>query len=171
MFVMVQVVRISWSKASRGGHLASLRTAVPNAFSLNSDKLRLCNGIYTEEQHWSESNHFQRPVKTKPHCEESDSYTFRCATICRSKEKVSIEWIWNWQTGAPERYPARHQWTICPDEWLQLCWNGRFSDHDGGQWTYEEVTLNVAYTFQKPANNFFNDSQPSRRCDHRAQLW
>ena len=133
MFVSVQTVRVSWSKAARGGILANSRTAVPHAFSLNIDKIQACNGIFIAQQHWSESNRFQEPAKANSYCETSAIYDFRCVTIRRLEESVSVEWIWDWQnTGAPARYPARHQWTLRFDQWLQLCWNGRLSDYDGG---------------------------------------
>ena len=171
MYITVQSIHTTWSKAARGGRIAQLRAIVPDAFSLQSENLKVCNGIYAEEQHWGENNDFQKPIIFKSYCEPSDVYTFQCAQVRRGKNEAFVDWTWDWwQVGAPERTPAHYQLTIHLDEWLQLRWNGRFSCVDSGTWRYGEVTLNVACTWQRPTNNFFTKTTPTSRRDLRASL-
>lgn len=68
-------------------------------------------------------------------------------------------WFLNWPS-EPGGSPGRSL-MVAPGQWVRVCYDGRFSCIDSGNWWYEQVTVNVAWFGGDPDGRVFFDSEPS----------
>ena len=174
--IVVQTIRVSWTKKSRGGHLAELRAQVPTVFAVPdpADSRQLV----WHDVKLSEEDQFSLPregeLKTQP---LNERFGTRCAFIDEATCPASL--TYRWTNGAPERMftdptgryvPVEKRFLIKAGEWASVQYNGRFSGIDSGNWWYELETVNVGV--MDPFNSHcFLDCPPAKIYQQLASLW
>ncbi len=170
--IAVQIISTSWTKASRGARLATMRNRIPKRLPL-----RLPNEIPNLLWHsvaYSERNEFSDPiaVRVSTTCENN---RFGCRNAEIQLHDNSATLIYRYQTGAPARQFFDKTGTyVAPEHIIEIplnCWasieyNGRFSCIDTGNWWYEHAVVNVAVGDIVSANVFMT-TQP---IEHYTQL-
>ena len=170
--IAVQTISMSWTKSSRGGSLATMRSRVPKRLTLRvpTDFTDLVWHSIT----YSERNKFADPVgvRVSKHC-ENDRFGCRNAEIERHEDFATL--IYRYQTGAPARQfydqtgtcvAPEHAIKIPRNRWASIEYNGRYTCIDTGNWWYEHVVVNVAVG-DRIASNCFVATQP---IEHYMQL-
>jgi hypothetical protein len=179
---LVQVIHVGWDKSARGGAGARRRNAVPRARAVAEDGLLDIGGrLYAEEWHWRSENGFADPVHSRQQCLSPDEgYRFGCVSVSAGLGGLRVHFQYDGtRGGAPNRWfinsPAEgaavggRELAVGAGQWVQVCYNGRFSD-DGGWW-YEQTTVNVAWFVGEPSGRVFLDSEPTRELCLLADLW
>jgi hypothetical protein len=170
---LVQVVRLHWRKSARGGQGTRHRNAVPQAFIIPDAHLADLDGaLCIDESHWGESNHFTEAFQSRwLRVPVVEGYAYGCVRIYSHADGVQIRYQYDRaNAGAPDRWffntatgygesPTR-QLTVQPGQWARICYNGRFSCFDTGNWWYEQVTVNVAWFVGEPDGRIFVDTKP-----------
>ena len=155
--IVVQVVRIVWTKASRGAPHATARNALPRAFPLAGNP-----GPYVLERH--------RLVETAPgtftasEVERATSLTVprREAELLIDAREDRLRLGLQWRsgmlgTGQPRRPDRRRAIELRPGQTARLVVNGRHAS-SAGQW-YTQDTFNVALV-NELAPGLFTDAPP-----------
>jgi hypothetical protein len=154
MDTVVQRVRTSWTKASRGGHEAALRNAASTAFRLPPG---LSSGLH-EVALWEYAS-FRPEVLVGDLAD--------CGMVLHEVDgRLSA--------GPPDAVPGgvpRRDWRppavlLAPGQWLRWQINYRFGGRTN--WTYRLDTFNVAYG--SPPPNVFLGAPPTFRIDERGSL-
>jgi hypothetical protein len=150
MPLFIQTITITWTKASRGGELATLRARVPkqHPVKLKPD---------SQDHHWhalaySEKNRFAAPIQDDLGSLSLDEpFQFASIEIACSGDAAIL--TCRYQDGAPARahhdhtgtlVPEQHTLHIPPDSWAYLEYNRRLTDFDTGNWWYEHFIVSVA---------------------------
>ena len=180
---LVQVVRLSWTKAARGGESARARNAVPVAFEVPAADLVGAEGVLcVHGSHWGDGNGFAEPFRSeRRRVPLADGFAVGCVTVSADAEGLLVRYRYEPATGgAPDRRPynpAGHRepttrvLLVRDGEWVRVCYNGRFSSDDSGGWWYEQVTANVAWFASEPDRKVFLDRDPSQEVRSLADLW
>ena len=148
--IAIQTITTSWTKSSRGGHLASARNRIPKQLPLpltNESMSLLWHAVA-----FSEHNEFTQPVSVNvtTHCANN---RFGCTNAEIELRDTSAILMYRYQTGAPaRRYFDKTGTYVAPEHRIDIpnhCWasieyNGRYSCIDTGNWWYEHVVVNVA---------------------------
>ena len=158
MDVVVQLVRTSWTKRSRGGAEAARRNAVPEAFPL------IHTGSAVHEVVIREENDFEPawlPVRAEVGTDD----------VSLQQQGGRLRVLVNDNPrGRPSRWRRPPAVRIGRGEWLRWQINQRFvSCACTGRWHYELLTLNVAYGEVADPNLFLGT--PDRFVDERASLF
>ncbi|MER7589620.1 hypothetical protein ABTW72_19005 [Micromonospora sp. NPDC127501] len=156
MDAVVQWVRTSWTKRSRGGAEATRRNAVPVSFALPAPTAPLIQEITMAEADGFEP----REGLSRP--------PYRSDVRLRLVDgRIRVELLASaW--GRPHRHrrpPAVH---LAYGEWLRWQINYRFTGTSDGAWLYHLDTLNLAHG-AVPADTFLGE--PPRFIDERALIW
>jgi len=136
--LVVQVVEILWSKATRGAPEANLRAKLPRRFAID-----LIDGPYllhhVRMAEWEEFS----PQLVKLEAKVSVPRTEGGLSI-QAVEQASFRLglIGNPAGGKPYRHPVHQALTLKPGEFARLVINGRHTSYSG-QW-YSEYVYNVA---------------------------
>lgn len=180
---LVQVVCLNWTKASRGGEGARARAAVPSAFEMATADLTGVEGmLVVGSARWGEHSTFAEPYSvTRRLVPLADGYSFGCVTVSADDEGLRVCYRYDEaHAGAPNRRsidPVGHYESfgrtlrIRDGEWVRVCYNGRFSDSDTGNWWYQQVTVNVAWFAGEPDGRVFLDRAPAGDLRDLADLW
>ena len=180
---LVQVVRLYWAKAARGGEGARARSAVPVAFEVPAAELVGAAGaLCVNATQWGDRNAFAEPFRSdRQRVPLSDGFAVGCVTVLADAEGLLVRYRYEPAVGgAPDRRTfasAGHRESttrILPvrdGEWVRVCYNGRFSDIDTGDWWYEQVTANVASFAGEPDGRVFLDRKPAQELRSLAELW
>lgn len=155
MDAVVQRVRTSWTKKSRGGPEAALRNAAPTVFLLPPGLSSALHDVAMRE-----SDSFE------PHMQVRDLSA--PGTILREVDGVL-------RVNPPEAtlfaMPRRNRRPpavrLPPGQWLQWQINYRFVGRCDGAWSYQLETFNIF--FGSAAPDVFLGT-PTRRVDERAAL-
>lgn len=148
--IAVQTISTSWTKASRGGSLATMRSRVPKRLPL-----KMPNEFTDLVWHsiaYSERNKFADPVAVRvvANCEDN---RFGCRNAEVELHDDLAILTYRYQTGAPARQffdktgtcvAPEHAIKIPNNRWASIEYNGRFSCIDTGNWWYEHMVINVA---------------------------
>jgi hypothetical protein len=158
MDVVVQWVRTSWTKASRGGAAAARRNAAPVAFPLPGVAAPLMHEVLM-----SEGEDFQ-PRSSQTGAVPDEIVSLR---LVDGLLRVRLEPT---PFGMPRRWRRPPALRLAPGEWLRWQINYRFSypAARGGAWTYRLDTLNLAHAAQVPAGIFLGE--PTHWIDELAHL-
>jgi hypothetical protein len=179
----VQVVRLDWTKAARGGEGARARTAVPAASEVSAADLIGAGGVLcVDASHWGDRNAFAEPFRSdRRRVPLADGFVVGCVTVSVSAAGLQVGYRYEPATGgAPDRRafaPAGHRESTTrtllarDGEWVRVCYNGRFSDFDFGDWYYQQVTVNVAWFAGEPDRRVFLDREPAQELRALAELW
>lgn len=170
--IAVQTISTSWTKSSRGGTLATMRSRVPKQIPLRipSD----FSNLIWHSIAYSDRNKFVEPiaVKVSTKCEND---RFGCRNVEIELHDNSATLIYRYQTGAPARQffdkagtcvAPEHLIEIPQNRWAAVEYNGRFTCIDTGNWWYEHVVVNVAVG-DNLLSNVFVTTQP---IEHYSQL-
>ena len=181
---LVQIVHLHWDKSARGGQSARDRSAVPQAFPVPAADLAGAGGcLCIAESHWNERNAFADPsAERRRRVAIADGYTFGCVSVSAHAGGLQVRYQYDrGHGGAPDRWffnessglgesPGRAL-VVGPSQWVRVCYNGRFSDSDTGNWWYEQTTVNVAWFEREPQVRVFLDREPSDELRVLADLW
>src|SRR2546423_14994943 len=145
--VVVQVVEIRWTKATRGAPRANERAALPRAFVLSG-----MQGNYVVQRYRLDEAAGFRPELLKeasspvvPRLERS------LALKLRDDAHLALGLVWDSIEGQPRRHPQREAVHLAPGESARLVINGR---HTYTSTSYTEVVYNVAYGETVASNRF-----------------
>ncbi len=181
---LVQVVRLHWDKSARGGQGARDRNAVPQAFAVPASDLAEVGGhLCVSVTHWGERNAFAEPFSARrERVAVADGFAFGCGLVSPHPDGLQVRyqcnradggapgrWFFNWSTGSVES-PGRSL-VVRPGHWVRVCYNGRFSCIDSGNWWYEQSTINVAWFGGEPDGRVFLDREPAEELRVLADLW
>ncbi|MFF2045554.1 hypothetical protein ACFVVX_34560 [Kitasatospora sp. NPDC058170] len=155
MDVVVQRVRTSWTKASRGGAGATLRNAAPTAFPLPPN---MKAGLH--EVSILESDAFH------PHMRELD-LSDPGLVLREADGLLRIHPPETSLFSMPRRNRRPPAVRLAPGQWLQWQINYRFVGTRGGQWSYRLDTFNISYGPASPAVFL---KAPTHRVDERGFL-
>ena len=159
----VQILRVSYDKAARGGSLAKRRAALPNRIARLAEFQP--QTLTVETLDLNSENNFVAPLSR---IEKFDL----CAGLKHEMfffdgEKAHFI-LRRENLGAPSVFWKTKQFEIPVHGWFQASWNGRFSDFDSGIWTYEQKIFNAAAFLG--SQKLFSD-EPSLQFSRMARLW
>ncbi|MGW2256228.1 hypothetical protein ACWCXH_39800 [Kitasatospora sp. NPDC001660] len=155
MRVIVQRVRTSWTKASRGGAEATTRNAAPVAFRLPID---ITSGLHDVSMRESDS--------FVPHMSVQD-LSDPGLVLRESDGQLRVHRPETTIFSMPRRNRRPPAVQLAPGQWLQWQINFRFVGTWGGPWSYRLDTFNIAYG---PASPEVFLGTPTHRVDERAHL-
>jgi hypothetical protein len=162
--LVVQVVEILWSKATRGAPAAHKRVRLPRQFAIELlDAQYVLHHVRMAE--WEEFS--PRTVRN----ESKDSVPRIEGGLAMEEDglgSVRLGLIGNPSGGQPRRYPVRRAFTLQPGEFARLVINGRHTSHSG-QW-YSEYVYNVACGDAVRADRFIG-GPPDREFSLAASLF
>jgi hypothetical protein len=181
---LVQIVRLQWDKSARGGQGARERSAVPQSFAIPATELTGNSAqLHVETSTWSERNAFAEPFSTRRHSVAiSEGLKYGCVSVSAHLEGLQVRFEYDQANGgAPDRWffncpsgvgelPGRIL-LVGPEKWVRVCYNGRFSCIDSGNWWYEQITINVAWFAGEPDGRVFVAREPSHDFRALADLW
>ena len=156
MDVVVQRVRTSWTKASRGGVGAAARNAAPTVFSLPPG---LRSGLHKVVMR--ESDAFS-PQMSEQDLSDPGLVLREADGLLRVQPPETSMF------SMPRRNRRPPAVRLSPGQWLQWQINYRFVGTRGGQWSYRLDTFNITYVPTSP--EVFLDTPPTRRVDERGIL-
>lgn len=147
--LVVQVIEILWSKATRGAPMASVRAKLPRAFAIELfDAPYVLHHVRMAE--WEE---FSPRLIQREGRESIPSSEGGLSIHSEDHSSFRLGLVGNPCGGKPHRHPANQVLRLLPGEFARLLINGRHTSNSGGQW-YSEYVYNVASGVQVPANRF-----------------
>ncbi|MGC4833542.1 hypothetical protein ACLQ3D_03475 [Micromonospora vinacea] len=152
---VVQWVRTSWTKQSRGGPPAAQRNAAPVALALPAEAAPLVHEVLQDE-----SDEF-RPHSTTQLALPVDGVQLSHVDGRLRVQLDASPW------GMPQRHRRPPAVLLKPGEWVRWQINYRFVGSCGGDWSYRLDTLNVAHG-QVSVDRFLGE--PTYVVDERAYL-
>ncbi|MEV7026357.1 hypothetical protein [Kitasatospora sp. NPDC093558] len=138
MSLVVQRIRTSWTKASRGGPGAAIRNAAPTAFALPEGLTSALHAISMRE-----SDAFA------PHMSVAD-LSDPGVVLKESDGLLRVHRPEVTPFGMPLRNRRPPAVRLAPGEWLRWQINHRFAGGWEGAWTYRLDTFNIAYCPTSP---------------------
>ncbi|MEU8661124.1 hypothetical protein [Actinoplanes philippinensis] len=164
MDVVAQWVTTEWTRRSRGGPGAALRSAVPQGFRLPGRRRGVVHEVMI-----TESNDF-RPIESfgaEPP-EREPGLARSGLRLVRADKGVRVELLLA-RLGDPSRARRPPGVWLAPGEWLRWQVNYRMSGSriDGGRGEYRQDTLNIAVG---PADPELFFGEPTRHIDERGFL-
>ena len=161
----IQIINTRWTKNSRGGEGATLRNRVPWSLPVDSKDIR--RGALSVQGFIFGEPDFQTPFFDKSQQLDLEaSLRFQQGAFSLDWDgcdaTTGYEWSW-WSGGAPtpeSLAPNAARLVVPADEWVQLRYQGRFSDMDEGKWWYERFVVNIARCDKTLEVNF--SSLPAR---------
>ena len=167
-FTVIQVIKTSWGKSSRAGSATVQRNAVPEV--LRVPLLEHPGDEAVFEHRVSFDGHQKISVPTEETETLHPKNPLRVKGIVYSRTQNGTEITYQhdpYWVGAPVRSAYARVFLVKPDGWLQIRYNGRFSNH--GFWSYQKVIINVAVLTSVNVGIFF-DTQPSKSFSDLASL-
>ncbi|MEU3528086.1 hypothetical protein AB0E62_30175 [Streptomyces sp. NPDC038707] len=155
MRVIVQRVRTSWTKVSRGGTRAALRNAAPIAFSLPPGLTSALHDVSLRE-----SDSFVPYTSVRDLSDPGLGLRESDGLLRVHRPETTV-------FGMPRRTRRPPALRLAPGQWVQWQINYRFVGTWGGPWSYRLDTFNVAYC---PASLEVFLGAPTHRVDERARL-
>lgn len=162
---IIQIVRVTWSKRSRGGPLATRRNSVPVALPFRCAGFDVSESMWIEQQNWDEPSFSASRYTWRS--SQSRDFHFH-GLVLRHLADVTII-AGTPRLGAPERYaPVRYD--LRDGQVARLRWNGRLLDFDMGTWSYELISLNVARITGEVPPDVFTSRPPNFSFQSLARL-
>lgn len=161
--LVIQLIHIQWTKATRGAPRARERSAIPRRFMLSGER-----GPCVIERHaFSESNGF---APAPPRVKVLDAVPRACEALLLLAPQAdgTVQVGFGSYGGAPARRPRPQAMRIAPGEWGRLAVNARHASYDG-QW-YTETVAHLA-AGDRIAPNRFLDGEPTHVLDLMADLF
>lgn len=182
--LVVQTIKVEWTKEARGGLLATPRNSVQEIAPLPFQKspLDLTLPLYIRHDlEWGEKNQFEKPLKENLEIADFSGTVknrllgfyseggavrvgFEKSYTAKAQGNVFLNYT---QLGAPARVIPIEVFTLKTEEWGQVRYNGRFSWNSG--WKYEKWVYNIAVFTAKIPTDCFQGS-PTREFSNMADL-
>ncbi|MFI8281232.1 hypothetical protein ACIGBH_41570 [Streptomyces sp. NPDC085929] len=137
METVVQWVRTSWTKQSRGGLEASRRNATPVAFPLPFTSPPFVHEVLMDEVDAFKPRFVAHAV---PLDSDADTSVLLQEDDGRLRIQLTVT-----PFGMPRRWRRPPAVRLAHGEWLRWQVNYRFAGSHGDAWTYRLDTLNIAY--------------------------
>ena len=166
LVLVVQEIRTTWTKASRGGIEAGVRNSVPETAEIPWLPIAQPGlPVILHRLTYSEPN-FSMPERNLV---EVATLPVRLVgvTVELVGEEARATFQWTTSCGAPRRERVRQTLVIQPGEWSQIVYNGRTGGR--GEWRYLKVVVNVGL-FSSVARDVFTGSEPAERFASLAHL-
>jgi hypothetical protein len=90
-------------------------------------------------------------------------------TVSWTNDEVEASFAWNARCGAPDRGWIRKTLVAPANAWVQIVYNGRFTDHDDGRWSYARCVINAGL-FDSLSRDIFTQREPIARFSAEAIL-
>ncbi len=159
--VVVQQIKTTWTKASRGGDAAARRNAVPEVAQVPVHRAEVAGlKILLHQLLYSGRSGFADPVEKLVENPDHDPLRLGGVTIDTTEELLRAEFTWSRECGAPDRGWMRKTLLLGVNEWGQICYNGRFAEEAG--WVYEKIVVNAGL-FEPPSGEVFTRTEPTQR--------
>ncbi len=170
LIVLVQEIKIEWSKKSRGAPGSIKRNKIGKVLKLplnQADKSKYV--LFGQRLHFSEWKKFQNPTEQIECYESFDSKEFGCVKVIKANHSLSVVWQYDQDcAGAPYRDKTpKIAFILQENEWGQISYNGRYTEEEG--WYYKEIVLNVGL-FNEPTKDCFIISKPNHSVNQKAHL-
>ncbi|MEU8545698.1 hypothetical protein AB0C81_01605 [Streptomyces roseoverticillatus] len=136
MDIAVQWVRVTWTKRSRGAEAATIRNALPAAFTLPDAALLpvVHDVVMPEREGFSARESLRGQAEKGVRLREAEG-----RLLVRPPDISSLR-------AMPPRRRRPPAIRLAPGEWLRWQLNHRSSSAAGmADWSYEQKTLNIAY--------------------------
>ena len=163
MMMVVQQVRVVWTKASRGAPGATLRNALPRALPLPLAWARylshLC--VFTETATGFEQSDEHHRLEDDYRDHEGE------LLLDLQGEALTVGYGWTEETGLPPRREKRAAMVLQPGELGRLVVNGRHALESGH--TYTQDTFNVALA-EMARKDLFTSRAPDKVFSLEAEL-
>jgi hypothetical protein len=167
--LVIQIIELRWSKASRGGEGARIRNQTPKQLPLppgyEECESLLHHVIYREEEN------FEPRASISPLNNPVGKTSFPGVKIMASDYRLQVDFDWDFfATGAPKRR-SHPVFGLTRDEFGRFRFNGRIGSSwsDGREWQYFEYTYNFLIT-ERYEINAFCDKDPDKDHSEMADL-
>lgn len=146
--VVVQIVEIIWTKATRGAPRALERVTLPRAFALDGT-----TAGYVVQRHRMRERESFRPdpvqVETKPSMPRTEGVLY---LLFDDENRLSVGLTGVPHGGRPKRHPVLNALRIGEGEFGRLIVNARHTGYSGQH--YAETVFNVTHGSAVPADRF-----------------
>jgi hypothetical protein len=159
METVVQWVRTSWTKRSRGALAAAHRNKAPTAFPLPLTAPPFVHNVLMRE-----TDDFQPRFEVLAGLPDAGS---DAGVLLRESDGLLRVQLTVTPFGMPRRWRRPPAIRLARGEWLRWQVNYRFAGTHGGDWTYRLDTLNIA---NGPAPTDLFLGTPTHHVDERAAL-
>lgn len=159
-FAVVQKLMTRWTKAFRGNEGAAKRNSTPSELRVpltahpQEGKLLLHSASY-----WQRPG-FDAPEENFEILEPKRPFRMGCVVVEFVPSGLHTTYRYDPRdVGAPYRTDFPREFDLKLGEWLQIIYNGRFSEE--GSWYYQKVVMNVGL-FEQLDTEVFLHSQPKK---------
>lgn len=168
--LIVQHIRIEWTKTARGGELAECRSRIPKALPLPA-----CPMVYDKQDHYfaqrlefRECDAFAKPRERLSTPQIDIPYRTVNCTVEWKNGAPLVEYAYC--SGAPTQVGRPASWDVPRDAWIRVEYNGRFSGMDDGNWYYLHEIINVAFA-EMEQTDIFTALPPQSEFRRVSHLW
>ncbi len=175
-FVLIQLIRTVWTKASRGGALATRRNSVPEALPFTARPgCSLSSGILVHRIEFEEADRFEHPALDELEISEGDAV--RVLGIIAERLGARVRLTLDLDPVRVEGMPYRRRaifglpppsLTLEEGRWGRASYNFRHVADDG--WWYEKVVANIA-ACEEIDPNVFLEAAPDEELRDLVELW
>lgn len=180
MLLIIQEIKLKWTKQSRGAPNATRRNAVPSTLSLSNftpPKSTVTSPhILHHQTVFDEAQNFDPHETLNIHEVDPPNrhFKFGCLHPHFSPQMVEISFDYTSSCGgAPDRSaPAQTVLKLQSNEWGQIIYNGRFSLGYSGDWYYQQFTFKIALLDEWASEHraIFTDTTPIKTYKNMADL-
>jgi len=163
LITVVQVIRVHWTKRSRGDSAAALRARAPRAAALAAPTANPAGRIRVDELTIGEPD-FQATRTTTRYADPADLPTSTGVRLHREGDLLRVRFEYPPDGGLPARSKVdasgtrvpltEHCFTLPAGAWGRVEWNGRRTAVGTGAWSYHLTTVNIAFGRQVAVDVF-----------------
>jgi hypothetical protein len=174
--IIIQYIRTTWTKASRGGNNARRRNLLPRCLPLPLECFTARCAVHRAE--FSEHSEF-RLVESVAKASSLFELGIRDLAMELDGDCLLVHLLRDPQNAAAANRVYRDEpgnvvdkiraFALQAGEWGQLRYNGRYVDFDTGHWWYEQSVCNIAL-FSDVAADRFVATPPTKRFAEIARL-
>ena len=167
--LLVQMIRTTWSKASRGGAAAAARNAVPETCRIPHllPPAEPVTVVHTLE--FAEINQFVSPLHTNVTMTAGiEKLRLHAIALYPAREVIRVAAEWLLLEGAPQRRPIANVAELSAQNWMQMRYNLRSGLDDG--WAYYKYVFNIGF-FTSVTPEDFTMTEPKTIKSFLTDLW
>ena len=179
--VCIQKIGVHWTKATRGGMGATLRSRIPDAMPFSAplapsvavpylvQTVEYTNFAFNND----DSKIFQPRLQLPANL---DSFDFRGVSALLVNSSLDVQYEYKWEQGMPWRYSTTNEVArLQVGQWCRVSFNGRFSSyrytaHGEGNGWYEKWVINIGL-FSEPSPEIFLKTEPIKVYSRLAMLF